>query len=240
MTSRHFGDTRDLFKFDLVRHIMKSLPTLGTFTFVPMLTREITPGKKSPVQTDLMSAVKGGKAGSQNRELREHMQRLQEITDDLDYVSGIRAYFTNEDIRIDILGEERFNGNNRDTYFRSLLENFPKSSLIFLDPDVGLEENREDPKHLLLSEVKTIYDDMDSASILMLYQHFPRSKCKDYTKNRCRQLEDLTGTAPVTITDNEIVFFLLAKNGKLADQLDRVVGRYADTYPALISSCSDE
>ena len=38
LSARNFGDTRDLFKFDLVRHIMKSLPDLKGFTFVPMLT----------------------------------------------------------------------------------------------------------------------------------------------------------------------------------------------------------
>ena len=38
MNGRYFGDTRDLFKFDLVRHIMKSLPDLAGFIFVPMLT----------------------------------------------------------------------------------------------------------------------------------------------------------------------------------------------------------
>jgi hypothetical protein len=35
-----FGDARDLFKFDLVRHIMKAFPDLLSFTFVPMLTEE--------------------------------------------------------------------------------------------------------------------------------------------------------------------------------------------------------
>ena len=40
MNRMFFGDARDLFKFDLVRHIMKAFPDLLSFTFVPMLTEE--------------------------------------------------------------------------------------------------------------------------------------------------------------------------------------------------------
>ena len=49
------------------------------------------------------------------------------------------------------------------------------------------------------------------------------------------QLEECTGTEPAVITDNEIVFFLLAKNQKLAARLKNVLECYADTYPALQS-----
>ena len=37
----HFsGDTRDLFKFDLARHLMKEIHELERFTFIPMITEE--------------------------------------------------------------------------------------------------------------------------------------------------------------------------------------------------------
>ncbi len=39
MNRLFFGDVLDLFKFDLVRHIMKAFPDLLRFTFVPMLTK---------------------------------------------------------------------------------------------------------------------------------------------------------------------------------------------------------
>lgn len=40
MNRKFFGDTRDLFKLDLVCNIMKNLPELDSFTFVPMLTED--------------------------------------------------------------------------------------------------------------------------------------------------------------------------------------------------------
>ena len=52
MNRMFFGDARDLFKFDLVRHIMKAFPDLASFTFVPMLTEEESrnPERKRPQQ----------------------------------------------------------------------------------------------------------------------------------------------------------------------------------------------
>jgi len=46
MNRMFFGDARDLFKFDLVRHIMKAFPDLLSFTFVPMLTEEVLATRK--------------------------------------------------------------------------------------------------------------------------------------------------------------------------------------------------
>ena len=59
MNVRYFGDTRDLFKFDLVRHIMKSLPELAGFTFVPMLT-----GTESGKYPEKLSPKRSGKSVS--------------------------------------------------------------------------------------------------------------------------------------------------------------------------------
>jgi hypothetical protein len=236
MNRMYFGDTRDLFKYDLVRHIMKSLPELGCFTFVPMLTEndEKSRSRKS-AKTDMDKAFKAGKAGSQNRDLVKNLERLQEIENDLEYFSGIQAYFQKEHILIDILDRPRFAHTTREQYFQNLFDNFPSRSLIFLDPDTGLEESKPTHKHLLLTEVKKIHDQMDPGSIMMIYQHFPREKHDGYVRQRCRQLCELTGSNPITITDNEIVFFLMVKNDKLRANLEQVLEIYANCYPALDS-----
>jgi hypothetical protein len=234
MNGRYFGDTRDLFKFDLVRHIMKSLPELAGFTFVPMLTGTEGKGvRKSLAKKDLEKAYRSGKAGSQNRDLREHLTRLQEIDDDLEYISGIREYFNKEMIPINIPGRQRFMNHDRDVYFRSVFDKFPENSLIFIDPDNGLEGESPNSKHLLLSEVKMVCDRMDRDSILMIYQHFPRVKHGEFLRRKCMQLEECTESGPAVITDKEIVFFLLTKNQKLAARLKNILECYADTYPAL-------
>jgi hypothetical protein len=237
----HFsGDTRDLFKFDLVRHLMKSFPDLASFTFIPMLTDQAEPTKrKKSSTTDLLKAIKAGKAGSQNRNLMEYLGKMQEIEDDMDYFTGIQSYFRQENILVDVLQKDRFSHEHRANYFAKLFEQFPKKSLVFLDPDTGLEVKNPTRRHLLFEEVKKIAEHMDNTSILMIYQHFPRETHEGYIRDRCTQLGELTGTQPVSITDNEIVFFLLVKDPKIRRRLIDIVARYANSYP-MLRSCAAE
>jgi hypothetical protein len=236
MNRMFFGDARDLFKFDLVRHIMKAFPDLLSFTFVPMLTEEESPsGKKKSATKDLGLAQKKGRAGSKNRELMEDLGRLQEIDDDLDYFNGIRSYFKKENVVVDVLHRDTFSHEHRVNYFEKVFADFPKSSLIFLDPDTGLEVKNPTQRHLLYDEVKTIFDRMDHQSVLMIYQHLPRVTRDGYIKKRCRELAAQTHSRPETITDNEIVFFILTKNPQHKTRLCAVLGEYADAYNTLIA-----
>lgn len=234
MNRQFFGDTRDLFKYDLVRHVMKALPVFDSFTFIPMLTEEEA-GKKKGAAKDFEKATKLGKAGSQNKDLISHMERLQEIDDDLEYFQTIGAYFKKENIILDILHPHPFTHEARNQYFDNILTHFPKRSLLFLDPDIGLEETKPSKKHLLFDEVEKIFEKLDLQSVLMIYQHFPRKKHEEYVRQRCTEMYQLTGTHAITITDNEIVFFFLVKNPRLHQSLDDVLSLYADTYPMLSS-----
>lgn len=240
MNKTHFGDQRDLFKFDLVRHIMKSLPGLSSFTFIPLLTESNgRQEKKSGTKTDLGKAVKTGKAGSQNSNLLNHVSRLQQIDSDLEYIQSLNSYFKNEHILMDILHPHTFTHKEREQYFKSVFARFPKRSLVFLDPDIGLEESKPDQRHLLFTEVKKIFDHLDENSVLMIYQHFPRTVHQNYIKKRCLQLSEITGSSPLTITDNEILFFLCTKTSDMQKQLETDLENYANSYPALNSfTCS--
>ncbi|MDD1684192.1 MAG: hypothetical protein LUO98_10210 [Methanoregula sp.] len=231
-----FGDTRDLFKFDLVRHIMKAFPDLLNFTFVPMLTEEVSAtGTRKTRAKDLGLAQKKGRAGTQNADLMETMGRLQEIDDDLEYFHGVRSYFKKEHIMVDVLHRDTFSHEHRVNYFNKMFENFPVNSLIFLDPDTGLEVKNPTRRHLLFDEVKKIFDRMDHQSVLIIYQHLPRVTREGYIQKRCGELAALTHSQPETITDNEIVFFILTKNPQLKTRLCAVLGDYADRYNTLIS-----
>jgi len=237
MNRMFFGDTRDLFKFDLVRHIMKAFPELASFTFVPMLTEdEKISGTKKTATKDLGIALKKRKAGTGNLELMADMGRLQEIDDDLAYFHGIKTYFGKENIIVDVLHKDTFSHEHRDNYFKLVFENFPEKSLILLDPDTGLEVKNPTQRHLLFDEVKKIYNHMDNNSVLMIYQHLPRVIRPGYIKKRCKDIATVTRSRPETITDNEIVFFILTKNALLKTRLFAVLGDYADKYDTL-SAC---
>jgi len=226
-----FGDARDLFKFDCVRHIMKAFPELASFTFIPMLTEDDRASAQKTTRTkDLGLAVKKGMAGTRNRELMEDLGRLQEIDDDLAYFHGIQSYFRKENIVVDVLHRDTFSHEHRENYFKKVFDRFPANSLVFLDPDTGLEVKNPTQRHLLFDEVKQIFDRMDHQSVLMIYQHLPRVIRDGYINKRCRELAILTHSRPATITDNEIVFFILTKNPQHKTRLCAVLGEYADRY----------
>jgi hypothetical protein len=232
----HFGDIRDLFKFDLVRHIMKSMPGLTGFTFIPMLTESNgKPDLKSGTKKDIPKAVKNGKAGSQNSNLLQHISKLQEVDSDLEYVQALNSYFKNEHIMMDILHPHTFTHKVREQYFQNVFASIPKKSLVFLDPDIGLEESKPDQRHLLFAEVKRIYDHLDAGSVMMIYQHFPRKVHENYIRQRCSQISEHTGSSPLTITDNEIIFFLCTKSSGMQEHLETILENYANSYPALSS-----
>ena len=238
MNRMYFGDIRDLFKFDLIRHIMKSLPDLSGFTYVPMFSETGGKGGGHKKSTkDIPRALAAGKAGTQNRDLSALMEQLQDAGSTLEYVNGINSYFEKEQIATEIFHKTRFTHENRDHYFQNILSHFPTRSLVFFDPDTGIEDDSQTEKHLLLYEVKAIHDVMDAGSILMIYQHIPRVKRTGYIRNRCSQLEKLTGSVPVVITDNTIAFFFLVKNLKQPRCLNDCIESYANSYPDL-KSCT--
>jgi hypothetical protein len=234
-----FGYTRDLFKFDLVGHILAAFPELEDFTFIPMLTEETsTPGKTRKVVKDLVITKKKGKAGTFNQELMEEMGRLQEIHDDFEYFNTVRSYFFRKNIVADILHEDTFSHEHREDYFRKVLETFPEKSLIYLDPDTGLEVRNSTRRHLLFKEVRKIFDRMDHGSVLMIYQHIPGPAKTGYLRKRCDELTRVTDTTPVVLADKEIAFFFLVKNAGMSARLRKAVGNYAETYPELSTSGS--
>jgi hypothetical protein len=213
---------------------MKSLPDLTGFTFIPMLTGTEADGhRKNGTKKDLRRAYRSGKPGSQNQKLLEHLERLQEIDNDLEYINGISTYFDKEKILVEVPAKQQFTNHDRTAYFRSVFGKFPKNSLIFIDPDTGFRDGSADSKHLLHSEIQTTCNRMDNGSVLMVYQHFPRGKQEDFITRTSESLEKCTGLNPAVITDNEIVFFILTKNQKLATRLKNSLDCYADTYPAL-------
>lgn len=237
MNRRYSGDIRDLFKIDLVCHLMKEIPALESFTFVPMLTAgKQDAGQRSARKSDLADAVARGKAGSRNTTLLRHMARLQEIDSDTEYFQGIQSLFRQENIMIRILGEPGFSHQDRCRYFNSLSEQFPKKSLLFLDPDIGLEVKNSTERHLLYDEVRRIHDCLDRGSVIMIYQHIPRVTREPYIRKRMDGLEDCTGSRPVSVTDNEIVFFLIVKDPRSRAAVERAVGTYTARYPVLVMS----
>ena len=124
--------------------------------------------------------------------------------------------------------ENTFSQQTRSAYFTSVLEDFPTGCLLFVDPDTGIKEHNFNAKHLTFAELKALWDNLDTESILMVYQHFqkfrtigrsdPDSKAEDVTL--------LTGSSPLIIADNTVMFIFMTKNTGLRTQLKDILKNY--------------
>ena len=221
MKNQYFGDDRDLFKYDLVHKIINAkcadLPT--RFTFIPMLTEDEgckkgKPGTKHPELVKFLNDC----TASKKRNIRE----LKEFFEDKIRIYGANDYSCSESSEM------------RNEYFKQIRRHLLQKSLILVDPDIGLENGKLTEKHLRYSEVGELYDRMDSDSILMIFQFRPRGENRETCCQRISEkLKKEVGNSPIYISDNQIIFFFLAKDKSIRNSLDKILKDYKNIYPKL-------
>ncbi|MGA2913518.1 MAG: hypothetical protein ABSE07_08380 [Methanoregula sp.] len=223
MNPKFIGDTKDLFKYDLITSIVKGFKGgIDRIVIVPMLTKYDPKFKGNP--------------GCRNTNLIACFRRLRR-TEDIDhyydelksYIKELKGDIKKEKVRVRVEKKEIFSQQNRGEYFLGIYENFPTSSLIFIDPDTGIKEKAFTEKHLSFAELKKLYELLDSESILMIYQHYQRRRLNspDEPKRKFQDILTLTGTAPLVIADNTVMFMFLTKNMALYDTLTEILRNYA-------------
>ena len=230
MKNQYFGDIRDLFKYDLALHLLGSIKRLDRFLFIPMLTPDDdrSDGGKTAYQR--------ARAGTRNRELVEFLRsRVEQGRRDVLEITG---YFTSRGVEMHMHGDGKafFTQRGRAEYFGSIDQRALRSSLILLDPDIGLEVRDADEKHLMYSEVKQLCRRMGYNSLMMIFQYLPRENRPTYLYRRVMELKQLTGDQPEYISDNEIIFFFICKNPSLKEELVAALREYVRLYPDLLIS----
>lgn len=223
MKNQYFGDNKDLFNYDLIQEIMGA-GLVEHLTFVPMLTPDDSKGYGK--KYDRSKA----RAGFKNRELMGFLDDcIRKGERDIRQVEG---YFTGHGIEMTLYAKDTyFTQKNRGQYFAGIAGGLLQDSLVFVDPDTGLEVKKPGKGHVLFSEVKELYQRMNNSSILMLFQHFPRVNQIDYMNSRSTELKQkVSGEFPVCIDDGEVVFFFLTKDRNTEHRLTHVVGEYAKRY----------
>lgn len=228
MKPQYFGDIRDLFKFDLSQVLIGSIKQLKQIYYIPMLTENDrrNDGKK----VDYSSA----KAGGENTDLIKYLRMC--ITNDRRNIREIGEYYRNKKINIEIYRDTGYlKHTERRDYFVQANKGLPDNSLILVDPDNGMEVKRPKRRHILYSEIKTLYNEMSNESVLMIYQHFPRIKHNEYIKKRFRDIGEhiKPNCTPCFISDNDIIFFLLTKIPRMGKSVEKTIIKYNSTYKDL-------
>jgi hypothetical protein len=149
-------------------------------------------------------------------------------------IREIRRYFHSIGIAITIYSEDEFfSHGDRGKYFQGIGTKLLSNSLVFLDPDNGMEIKHSNRQHVMFGELKEQYDRMNNNSVLMVYQHSPRAKRYEYIQERSGKLHNITGGHPSYISDNEIIFFFMTKKSAQGRRLSRALENYCKKYNRL-------
>jgi len=228
MKNQYFGDTRDLFKYDLIIHLLKSLEPKMRLTFIPMLTEN-----DHKTHGNIIN-YKHAKAGHNNKVLARFLQdcvRLKRRN-----IIELERLFKKIGLLLTICCKDKyFSDMNRESYFRNIKSRSLCDSLIFVDPDNGFEvKHMQKPsKYIFYKETGELFHRMNSGSILMVYQHIPRKNRILYFGYISEKLKNITGAYPLYISDNQIVFFFLYKTKQIGPKLSSALKRYRNEYNTL-------
>jgi len=235
MKNQFFGDLRDLFKYDLILNILEKNNSLQHITFIPMLNKNDSSNEGN--KRDFQNAKIHNLPGTHNEKLVEFLEPYKDVKADERDINSIESYFNSKGHKISIYKGQKglyFEKQVRKEYFSEIPRELLTNSLIFIDPDIGLEVKYSREKHLLYSEVKSLYDRMDQNSTIMIYQHFPKfKKHPDYLHKRLLEFKEKTGVLPLYTSDNEIIFFFLVKDETTKNSLQRVLDCYENEYERL-------
>lgn len=69
----------------------------------------------------------------------------------------------------------------------------------------------------------------------MVIQFYERMNHQLYIEKRFKDLTDISGDKPLYISDNQMIFFLIAKDENVRNELESVLERYINRNKSLFS-----
>lgn len=223
---KYFGDSRDFFKYDLITQILDDTK-FENYVFVPMLTRHRidNEGKKSPIKnSDKSEALHSFIRGCDPKSLNHWKKWLSP--------QHVKNYMTVEPV-----DESYFEDQNRDFYWITYAEYLKqKNSLIFLDPDTGLQSGSNSylkkigrEKYILDNEIKLLHEHLDPSSVLMIYQHLPNNK-NEHVKSVYKKMTQLKASNVDSFVcgyrEDDLVFLFLTQKEELFKNIYSTLTNY--------------
>lgn len=221
---KYFGDDRDYFKYDLITDIV-TRTSLRHYVFVPMLTehRHDNEGKKLPraragKSADLLDFI----GRCQNKSLA-HWERW--------LAAHVASYRT-----VEPADRTVFSNSTRASYwprFNPFLEH--PNTLVFLDPDTGLQLGRKTkiheqdwPKYVLDQELGQLIERLHPSSALLVYQHLPRNmhRHRETLGRKMSCVSERFGLKASAYREGDLAFIAITKNDRVRHEIDRAFADY--------------
>jgi len=223
LKNQHFGENRDLLKFDLVTEVLKS-GLAEHFLYVPMLTPD---GQGKETEHICRHESTGGGANAKLMDFLDYC-----VVNDKRQVSQLENYFNDLGYSAQVYAAEKYlTAENRESYFEEINWQIVPRSLVLIDPDMGLEEVADSSSNLKYAEIQDIYNALDDNSILMFTQKFPYEMYTEYLEARIAEIKNQIPSAqPVSLDDLDSIIFFLPKSTEMLDRLVGVLQEYTQKY----------
>ncbi|MCK4818087.1 hypothetical protein KA005_20120 [bacterium] len=229
MKNQYFGDTRDLFKYDLIEHICNA-QNFSEFSFIPMLTPddETSHGENRDYSPP--------KPGHKNNPLIDFLKKYS-AQPPRDFTQ-IRNYYKQIGINSKIYsGKKYYDHKERISYFSGIKKDYLSSSLVFIDPDIGFQPQTVfNDAHLGIFEFYYLLEKAQHDTIFMVIQ-FPiqRQNRKIFIKNKIVGLTGLINTKFISIDTNELFFLFTSRSSASLNRLQKTLKKYQAIYHKTIT-----
>jgi hypothetical protein len=227
MQNQYFADRRHLFKYDLLLDVLADVPALSLrLTYVPMLT---------PDEARAEQARPPSAAGRR----RPHLTAF--LTRGMRNISTLRAFFALEGVRYyPYRDTEYFAPTLRQEYFGSIPATQLDTTLVFLDPDVGLATGSEESlrhtgsgHYVLQEDVVSLFGRMGESSVMVISQHLPRDQRRmvDEILAPAEELARWLHRPGIAyVTDEEVVFYGIGRSAEVHQALVRAFERHGNRH----------
>lgn len=230
MKKQYFGDRRDLFKYDLLLDLVEAHGH-HRLTIIPMLTPD--------------DGTSEGNLRQQDRRLRreslfEFLRAcLAEERRDLE---NLRPFFADFGIDLSLVWPGRHLGAgaaDREAYFAGVSPEALSRSVVFFDPDIGLEPRttsymmRNGPeKYLLYEELRALWDRATGTSVFVVYQHLQRNAAKRPSDlaHRLLEVSRHLRVKAVAVAQGDLAFVVAAKSASLESGILATLERHAQIH----------
>lgn len=222
---KYYGDDRDYFKYDLISAVLEEC-AFGSYGFVPMLTEHrfdnegnIEPKPSSCKSQELLNFI----CSHSKPDLNNWESWLKRYTS---------SYATVQPINSIYIGNEK-----RNAYWSKFNQviSMPES-LIFFDPDTGVQAGRQSPikneeyeKYILNDEMPIILNMLSETSAFIIYQHL-QFNSKKRESDIARKLEALSsmaaGVRASAYREKDLAFLFISKSSEIHERIQQALEKY--------------
>lgn len=155
-------------------------------------------------------------------------------------VREIAAYFSAHPFSYCSYGDEPaqyLTRASRAQYIASIPHTALRHSVVFFDPDNGMEPaGGASVAHLKYQELLSIVKQMDRQSIAVVYQHLPRKRADVFWPAIATTLRGALGERVGYVAAGDVAFYCIARSESAGRRVDTALRQFVDQWPRKLIS----